>query len=72
MENNKYRNSSVEDWIRRNNMTTKQFCELVNCSRITAWKLKRNLCVTPDVADRIEALTNGEVQPRRAPKGRRW
>lgn len=72
MTSRKYLNSEIEDWIRSKNITTKQFCELVDCCRITVWKLKRNLCVTAEVSQRIAQATNGEIVPRISPKGRRW
>lgn len=72
MENRRYDDSALEQWIRKNCITTNQFCVLAKCSRVTAWRLKQNLGVTAKLAARIEALTNGEVKPIVAPRGRRW
>ena len=65
----KYR-SCKDRYLRKNNMTLKDFAEKAACSRQTIWKLKKGLRITPDLAYKILNLTGGEVIPCCMPKGR--
>lgn len=56
--------SALEKWLRKRNMTTNRFIELVGCSRPTLWKVKRDIPICPLYAKRIYQLTNGEIIPK--------
>lgn len=63
MEDNDFRASSLEKWLREKCMTTKKFAELVGCSRVIIWKVKRGMAVSPKYADKIKDITGGQVVP---------
>ena len=65
----KYR-SAMEKYLRKNNMSLKDFAKKAGCSRQTIWKLKKGMAVTPDLGYKIFNLTRGEVQPNCMPRGR--
>jgi hypothetical protein len=52
---------NLETWLRKRNMTTKQFTEMVGCSRPVIWKVKKGLTVSPQIAHRIQELTNDQI-----------
>jgi hypothetical protein len=58
-----YKDSDMERWLRKRNMTTNRFAELVGCTRPILWKVKRGIPVCPLYANRIYELTSGEVVP---------
>lgn len=72
MEENDFRNSTLERWLREQRMTTKKFAELVGCSRIILWKVKKGMAVSPKYGDKIRELTQGHVSPKTEPVGRPW
>jgi hypothetical protein len=57
------KDSTLEKWLRKRNMTTNRFVELVGCSRPIVWKVKRGIAICPLYAKRIHELTEGEVTP---------
>jgi hypothetical protein len=58
-----YKDSDLERWLRKRNMKTIRFAELVGCSRPIIWKVKRGIAICPFYAKRIFDLTSGEVTP---------
>jgi hypothetical protein len=58
------KDSDLEKWIRKKAMTTKNFAELVGCSRTVIWKVKHDLPICPLYANRIIEITGGEVNPK--------
>lgn len=61
--------SSLERWLEKNNMKTKEFAKHIGCSRQILWKLKKGGAVSPKFAERIVMLTKGEVNPPVSPVG---
>lgn len=57
-------NSPMEKWLREKNMSSKEFCHQVGCSRPIVWKVKRLLPISPKYAKKIEELTEGKVCPK--------
>lgn len=55
--------SALEKWLRKRQMTTNRFTELVGCSRTVIWKVKRGIAICPLYARRISQLTCGEIVP---------
>lgn len=72
MEDNDFRSSTLEKWLREKCMTTKRFSELVGCSRVIIWKVKRGMAVSPKYAQKIKEITEGAVIPTSEPVGRPW
>lgn len=70
MSDEDFRNSELEKWLRSKNMTTKKFSDLVGCSRIIIWKVKKGMPICPRYGDRIKELTEGAVCPKTEPVGR--
>jgi hypothetical protein len=60
----------MEKWLRKKNMSTKEFVEKVGCSRPVVWKVKRGLPICPKYANKISKLTKGEVNPKIKAVGR--
>jgi hypothetical protein len=56
-------NSALEKWLRKKNMTTTHFVEMVGCSRPVVWKVKRGIPISPKYANRIIEITKGEIKP---------
>ncbi len=56
--------SDLENWLRSRNMTTKQFIDIIGCSRQTIWKCKKGSALSPDIAHRIMEVTNNQVSPK--------
>ena len=56
-------NSDLERWLRKRNMTTNRFVQLVGCSRPVVWKVKKGIAICPLYAKRIYEITEGEVRP---------
>lgn len=67
-----FRDSDLERWLRFKGMTTKKFAELVGCSRIILWKVKKGMAICPKYGERIKELTDGQVSPKTEPVGRPW
>jgi len=67
-----YENSDLEKWLRKRQMTTKKFTELVGCSRPVIWKVKRGIAICPLYAKKIYEITNGEINPLTEKVGRPW
>jgi hypothetical protein len=63
--------SDLEIWLRKRQMTTNRFTELIGCSRPIIWKVKRGIAICPLYANRIYQLTGGEVKPIVEKVGRR-
>jgi biotin operon repressor len=62
--------SPMEIYLRKNNMSLKNFAEVIGCSRQTIWKIKKGMAITTDLSYRIFSCTRGEVQPKCAERGR--
>lgn len=58
-----HENSKLEKWLRKRNMTTQSFANLVGCSRQIIWKAKTGSTICPLYANKIYLHTNGEVMP---------
>lgn len=58
-----YKDSDLERWLRKRNMKTARFAEMVGCSRPIIWKVKRGIPICPLYAKKIYDLTSGEVAP---------
>lgn len=71
MPENPLADSPMEKWLRKKNMSTTAFCKMVGCSRPVLWKVKRGLPISPQFANRIVELTDGEVNPKSEPVGGR-
>lgn len=72
MQENNFRDSELEKWLRSKNMTTKKFAELVGCTRIIIWKVKKGMPICPRYGERIKQITDGLVSPKIEPVGRPW
>jgi predicted transcriptional regulator len=57
-------NSPMEKWLRKKNMTAKNFIEMVGCSRDVISRVKRMEAISPKYAEKIIELTDGEVVPK--------
>ncbi len=58
-----YKDSDLERWLRKRNMKTARFVEMIGCSRPIIWKVKRGIPICPLYAKKIFDLTSGEVAP---------
>ena len=56
--------SPLEKWLVKKNMSTKEFVEIIGCSRIIVWKAKRGKTISSSYALKIKEATQGEVYPR--------
>lgn len=65
-----YENSTLEKWLRENNITTKRFSKLVGCSRVTIYKAKLDAGITSKISNKIKELTDGEVVLKIAERGK--
>ncbi len=63
MEEKSYRDSDLEKWLRKNNLSTKDFCQIIGCSRFVAWKIKNGLVICEDFSQRVRELTDQNVNP---------
>ena len=63
---------NLETWLRKRNMTTKQFTEMVGCSRPVIWKAKKGLTISPQIAERIQKITNGQIDLNIEKMGRKF
>lgn len=63
--------SKLECWLRKNNMSTKHFADLAQCSRQVILKVKKDMAIDPAFAKRIIDLTGAEVIPIMRPRGGR-
>lgn len=61
MTKKSFNNSDLELWLRKNNMTTKEFCKLIDCSTFVTWKIKNGKRVREYTAKKILEITKGEV-----------
>lgn len=61
--------NDLESWLRKRNMKTTSFAELVPCSRVVIWKVKRNIAIDTKLAERIHQITEGQVKPLSHPRG---
>lgn len=59
-----YSDSPLEKWLVKKNMSTKEFVEIIGCSRIIIWKAKRGRKISSLYALKIRDATQGEVLPR--------
>lgn len=64
-------NSALEMWLRKRNMSTNRFVQLIGCSRVVIWKAKREIGICPAYAKKIYEITGGEVSPAISRVGRR-
>lgn len=58
------KNSPLEKWLRNRNMTSKEFCEKVGCSRPVVGKVKKLLPISEKYAKKIHEVTQGEISPK--------
>ncbi len=56
--------SPLEKWLRKKNMSTKEFVEIIGCSRIIIWKVKTGRTISKAYAIKIAEATQNEVYPR--------
>ena len=66
------KNSLLEKWLRKRNMSTNKFVQLVGCSRPVVWKVKRGIPICPLYAKRIFDITEGQIVPIIENVGRPW
>lgn len=59
-----YSKSDLEMWLRKKHMATKQFVEMVGCSRAVIHCVKNGITICPKFAKKIMEITNGEVIPK--------
>lgn len=55
--------SDMEKWLRRENISTTDFAKRVGCSRNIIYKVKDQVGICKKFAEKIKALTNGEINP---------
>ena len=56
--------SPLEKWLRKKNMSTKDFVSIIGCSRIIIWKVKTGRKISKEYALKIADATQQEVYPR--------
>ncbi len=64
MEPKDYSQSDLESWLRKKHMATKQFVEMVGCSRAVIHYVKNDWQICSKFAKKIIEITNGEVVPK--------
>lgn len=63
--------SKLDFWLRVQGMSAVELAKSLKCSETTIWKIKRDMTVSREISEKIEALTKGFVKPRWAEVGRR-
>ena len=61
---------TLENWLKKNNVTMKEFCGRVGCGRTILWKVKTGKTVDKKIAAKILEETNGEVFAMSRARGR--
>lgn len=64
MKLNDYSKSDLEKWLRKKHMATKEFVDMVGCSRAVIYYVKNDWTICPRFAKKIIEITNGEVVPK--------